>query len=260
MELTKMEQSWVDFIVYLSGKKPTAYVQIRKMFRNEMLIIPFKDFDGTNLQVQNLGYAEGKTKMNQLVRNYLNEDELIRIREAFKEREGKSQTCLTARFGALEKRKDSMGFCMQTITLNYFHKPEPGNPRFTVEIYYRSTEIVQKFFADLMFLEQIVFPILLDGLPEPDEIRFNFSNIYLSSMFLPVFMQVVDLPEYLEYLKESDQRWFSRTVSGYVNKCINPDCIYNYQTMAKMWRIFQTYVLPNLSRQQLRKIKRITKR
>ncbi len=260
MSRTALEKHWGEFITQLSGEAPEAYVQIRKIFRGVTWSVPWDKWDGLSLRPENMGYSAGPSKMNQLKRNYLDEEELIKARDSLIARSSKQQSCITARFGNQEKDSRSQGFCMQTITLNHIAKPEPGKPKFVVELYYRSTEVGQKFFADLMFLDEIVLPLLLEGLPEPDEIRFNFSTLYLSSMFLPIAMQVLDVVEYMELIKEQDSKWFTRCVRVAVAKWLVEDCTYNYRTRAKMHDLFRNYVIPRLTRQEIKKLERITKK
>lgn len=257
---TQLEKLWSDFIIELACDEPEAYVQIRKIFRGLTWEVPFDKWDGVSLGFENLGYSPGPTKMNQLRRNYLNEGELIKARDSLIERSSKQQSCITARFGNGEKDSRSQGFCMQTITLNHITKPEGGKPKFVVELYYRSTEIGQKFFADLMFLDEVVFPILLKGLPQPDVIKFNFSTLYLSSMFLPIALQVMDVVRFMDMVKDKDNKWFSRCVRMAVFKWMHEECGYNYRTRAKMHDVFRNYVYPKLTRPEIVKIIRMTKK
>lgn len=257
---TSLEKLWSGWVLSLAKKKPSAYVQIRKIFRDLTWEVPYDQWDGLSLKVENLGYSAGPVKMNQLRRNYLNEEELTKCRDTLIERMSKSQSCITARFGNKEKDSRSQGFCMQTISLNYLEKPEEGEPKFVVELYYRSTEVGQKFFADLMFLDEVVFPILFEGLPKPDIIRFKFSTLYLSSMFLPIVLQTTDVVKFLNEVTQSDPKWFTRCVRVAIEKWMVEECNYNYRTRAKMHDIFRAYVFPSLTRQQIKTIKRLTKK
>lgn len=257
---TTLDKMWAEFIRELSTETPEAYVQIRKIFRDLTWEVPFDQWDGCSLKPENLGYAPGDSKMRQLKRNYLNVDELVKARDSLLTRSSKQQSCITARFGNQEKDSRSQGFCMQTITLNHISKPEEGKPQFVVELYYRSTEIGQKFYADLMFLDEVIFPILLEGLPKPDVIRFKFSTLYLSSMFLPIVMQVLDVVDYMSDVKETDNKWFTRCVRIAVSKWLVEECGYNYRTRAKMHDVFREYVIPKLQRNEIRKLERLTKK
>lgn len=258
MPVTKLEQRWAGLISDLACQSPAGYVQIRKIFRDIQWEVPFDEWDGLSLKPENMGYSAGDSKIRQLKRNYLNVEELEAARDSLKERMSKSQSCITARFGNQKKDSRSQGFCIQTLSLNYLEKPEPGHPQFVVEIYYRSTEVGQKFFADLMFLDEVVFPILLEGLPKPDLIKFKFSTLYLSSMFLPIILQTTDVVRLLKSIKEHDTKWFTRCVRISVAKWMEEECGYNYRTRAKMHDLFREYVYPRLSRSDIRTIKTLT--
>lgn len=259
---TKLETRWAEMVSHLCTLEPEAYVQIRKIFRDFTWNVDFKDWDGISLKPENMGYAPNDAKIRQLKRNYLNIDELDRARLSLVERiaEGKQQSSITARFGNQEKDSRSQGFCMQTITLSHILKPTPGKPQFVVELYYRSTEVGQKFFADLMFLEEVVFPILLKDLPRPDVIRFKFSTAYLSSMFMPIILQVVPVAETLRNIKEGDPKWFTRCLRVAVEKWMVPECGYGYRTRAKMHKLFRDYVVPRMTAAEQRTVKTMVKK
>lgn len=258
---TKLEVQWAEYIRGLSVTPPAAYIQIRKMFTNLQFTVSWEDFDGISLGFENMGYSKGPSKMNQLKRNYLNEEELIKARESFRSRLKKSQSCITARFGNKEKDSRSQGFCMQTITINYLEKPEPGTPGYVIELYYRSTELGQKFLADLKFLSEVVFPILVtDDMPQPDLVRFKFSCAYLSTMFLPVVFQRIDVLEFMEGIRDHDPKWFTGSARSAVSKWMVEECGYNYRTRAKMHEVFREYVYGNIPANQKSKLKRILKR
>lgn len=259
---TKLEKLWAEFVGDLCSRPPSAYVQIRKIFRDVTWEVKWKDWDGLSLDPENMGYAANDAKMRQLKRNYLNMEELERARSSLVSRimDGKQQSSITARFGNQEKPGTSQGFCMQTITLSHILKPEPGEPKYVIELYYRSTEVGQKFFADLMFLTEVVFPLITKGLPEPDLIRFKFSTAYLSSMFLPIILQVVPVADTLKEIKEGDPKWFSRCVRVAVEKWMVPECGYGYRTRAKMHHLFREYVVPRMTAAEQRTVKRLVKK
>lgn len=259
---TKLEMLWAAMVGELCTLPPEAYVQIRKIFRDHTWEVPFESWDGISLKPENMGYAANDAKIRQLKRNYLDVAELERARDSLKARiaDGKQQSSITARFGNQEKDSRSQGFCMQTITLSHIDRPEPGKPKFVVELYYRSTEVGQKFFADLMFLDEVVFPLLLEGLPEPDVIRFKFSTAYLSSMFMPIILQVLPVAESLRKIKDGDPKWFTRCVRVAVEKWMVPECGYGYRTRAKMHHLFREYVIPRMSAAEQRTVKTMVKK
>lgn len=258
--MTKLEKAWSDWLMGLCSRVPTAYVQIRKMFNGEMWEVPYDDFDGISLGSDVLQYASWKSKFAQLDRNYLNLEEMEKLRDRFIGRMSKEQTCLTARFGNQEKKKESMGFCMQTISMNFLRKPVEGNPRFVIEIYYRSTETGQKFLADLKYLKDRILPIILEGVGvKPDLIRFRFCTLYMSSMFLPILFQVRCPVEVVKAVQDGDPHWYDRTVSQALGRWLEVDNPYNWRTQAKQWENFRDNVRPNLSGPQLRTLKRLAR-
>lgn len=259
--MTALEKAWSDFLVKLCTEKPSAYVQIRKMFNGESLDVDFDTFNtGISLSASTVAYASWTSKFGQLDRNYFNTDEFTKFREKFIGRISKEQTCLTARFGNQEKKKESMGFCMQTISFNFLRKPTDGTPKFVIEVYYRSTETGQKFLADLKYLQERLIPFLLEGVPiKPDLIRFRFCTLYMSSMFLPILFQVRDPVEIVKAIQEHDPHWYDRTVSQALGRWLQDDNPYNWQTQAKQWVNFDKNVKPNLTPQQLRSLKRLSR-
>lgn len=255
--MTKLETRWVDFIVQLLRTEPDARIQIRKIFQHEEFCISWKDFEsGLSLDCVNMGYASDKSKMAQLVRNYLNEDGLILARESLKERLAsrgakKQQSCFSVRMFNQEKKVSSMGHCIQTLTLNYIE----GS--FSIDMHYRTTELVQKFLADLMFLHKIVFPIVLEDLPvTPKQVNFNFSTLYISTMFMPILFQVENPYDILLTLQGKDPRFF-RIVASAMRRWLVEETSYNYQTRVKAHNVFRNYVAPKLKKSDIKKIKKL---
>jgi hypothetical protein len=260
---TSLEKRWAGFVLDLMQREPEAYVQIRKIFRDISWSVPFDEWDGISLKTENMGYAEGDNKMRQLLRNYHNADELTRAAESLSERiaSGKQQSSITARFGNGAKDSRSQGFCMQTLTLSHILNPLDKGNGFVIELYYRSTEVGQKFLADLMYLDQVVLPLLMSLLPvRPREIRFKFSTLYLSSMFMPIVLQILPVVDALKLTKENDPKWFSRCLRVAVEKWMVEECGYGYRTRAKMHHTFRSYVVPRMSAAQQRTVKTMVKK
>lgn len=254
--MTELERNWSEFILELLIKTPSIRIQIRKIFQHETLVIPWGEFDGLSLDCSHMGYAGNKSKMAQLTRNYFNEDGLILARESLKERLAsrgakKQQSCFSVRMFNQEKKISSMGHCIQTLTLNYVE----GN--FSIDIHYRTTELTQKFLADLLFLHTIVLPVVLEGLPiVPKQVVFNFSTVYISTMFMPILFQVENICDTLKKLRYYDPKFF-RLVSSAMRKWLVDETNYNYQTRVKAHRVFRDFVAPHITKPQLKRIKKM---
>ena len=151
-----------------------------------------------DLDYGDLGY--GPNKFKQLCRNYLNLDELERVRALLDHRAGQSFTSVAMSLrGQPKKDSRSMGHCMQTLVISWRKDYE------TVEVQYRSTEIIQKFGADLVFLRYILEQLDLS----PNLYRFRFANAFLSGVFFPTLCAHWDAEEFLEYLWEHDRKLFA---------------------------------------------------
>lgn len=126
------------------------------------------------VDLEALGYLP-RAKTAQLTRNYFNAEAAEQFRKKVKNRRGKSFTSLTYRPHGAQKRGDSMGYCINAIVLTEFNSQQ------TVTIQYRTTEILQKFHADLTF-----FPWLFEQLDvAPQQVTFQLANAFLSGCFLP---------------------------------------------------------------------------
>lgn len=260
-----LKQFWVDLCCKALVTKPDSYIQIRKMFQHSTESISWGDFQSGKLpSFPEMGYRDNVSKMKQLERNYFNEEELNRVREVFIERLSSSgnkslQTCVSARMGNQKKDSRSQGFCMQTLTINYLD--DGKNPRLVIELHYRTTELIQKFLADLVFLRERVIPFIMEGWPEglePDEIRFNFSTCYVSLMFMPILLQSVGMSSILTEIHESDPKYYRQVISA-TSRLMDKECTYNYRTRANMHELFWDKVYPKLKPITKKAVKQLIK-
>ena len=150
-----------------------------------------------DLTYADLGY--GANKFKQLHRNYINEEELERVRTLLDKRAGQSFTSVALSLRGAKKDSRSMGHCMQTLVVSWKKDCE------TAEFQYRSTEVIQKFGADLVFARYLFDELDID----PSIIRFRFANAYLSGVFFPTLCAHWDAIDFLDYLWEHDQRLFA---------------------------------------------------
>lgn len=150
-----------------------------------------------DLTYEDLGY--GPNKFKQLCRNYIDLGEMERMRDLLDRRAGQSFTSAAMSLRGAKKDSRSMGHCMQTLVVSWKKDYE------TVEVQYRSTEVIQKFGADLVFLRYLLEELDLC----PDLFRFRFANAYLSGVFFPTLCAHWDAEEFLDYLFEHDPKLFA---------------------------------------------------
>lgn len=126
-----------------------------------------------DLDYSDLGYAQNKHK--QMTRNYFNPEELERARGVLERRADQSFNAIAVNLRGKAKDSRSQGHCMLSMVISQKKGFE------AVEIQYRSTELILKFGADLVFL-----PYLLEELDlAPNLFRFHFANAFLSGVFFP---------------------------------------------------------------------------
>jgi len=255
--VTELEDWWADWNYSLLMGKQDAYCQIRKMYQHQRISVPWEVFQtGIDTSYVQMGYGNETSKEKQLTRNYFNEEELVSMRDLFLERINASggkgdQSAISARLGAQKKKNSSMGFCMQTVTMNQLK-----GGCFSLDMCYRSTETMVKFLADLKYLHEVLFPFILEDCPvQPDKVTFNFSIVYYSLEFMPVFFQFFEVLETLERLKEEDPKYFRRFLSM-MNTHLDEDMVSGYQTRNKMHRVFWKYVIPELSKRELAQLRK----
>lgn len=176
------------------AKEPLMYSGVRKIIQ---------DLTWTTTQLPELTYEDlgyGQNKFKQLCRNYLDLDELERVRALLDRRAGQSFTSVAMSLrGAQKKDSRSMGHCMQALVISWAKDHE------SIEVQYRSTELIQKFGADLVFIRYLLEELDLN----PSIYRFRFANAYLSGVFFPTLCAHWEPVEFLEYLWEHDKKLFA---------------------------------------------------
>jgi len=200
---------WIRMVENSVMSHPSsAYAQERKFMEGVVFTFPGEVWaKGLGHTLPDLGYSQAGSKMKQLTRDYYNEESVNEAKKIIKGRKKQSVTSIgISTLGA--KKNNSQGHCIRSITVNYFEDKVTPNkrPRFTIDLLYRSTELLRKFAADLIFLHDIMIPDIIEGNPwgyeAPDEIRFYFSSCFFSGLFIPVFFQFTDPVEFMKELKQ----------------------------------------------------------
>lgn len=260
---SKLDDAWMKFFASCFLTPGDFYIQHRKFHLNDLWVIPWDVWrDGANLDPKAFMY-KGPTKMKQLERNYLNVEEIETANKKFVARiksggSKSAQSCITARMGAAKKRSDSQGFCMLSISLSYAgHQvkagPKPGY-NFDIVVNYRTTELCQKFYADLMFLHQVVFPMLLKGVPfPPTSVRFQFTQAYVSGLLSMPFMGMNNFADLMDLLLERDPTYW-KTIGAMLEKWLTPGKVYSYRSHRLVYQYFRDRILPSVSKSDLKRL------
>lgn len=216
-------QKWMDFVESLILYHPaSAYAQERKFVEGTTLIFPSKVWNkGYSHTLPDLGYSASSkgSKMKQLMRDYYNKPSIEEAKKTIAKRGGQAVTTVGVSTLAGNK-SNAQGHCIRSLTLNYFspqHTPDK-KPRLTIDIYYRTTELLRKFGADLVFLYDHLIPDIIGNNPwkieEPDEVRLYFSSCFFSALYVPVFYKYKDPVKFLTQMETTDN------TSGFYGRCI----------------------------------------
>lgn len=195
-------------------KEAFLYSGVRKIIQDLTWEIQIRDLP--DIDYPALGY--GSNKFKQLYRNYINEEELERVRSLLDRRAGQSFSSIAMSLRGQKKDSRSMGHCMQTLIISW------TKDHANAEVQYRSTEVIQKFGADLIFLRYLLQELDF----KPEVIRFRFANAYLSGVFFPTLCSFWDPVDFLDYLWENDKRLFAGGTRFFLRSAYREDQHFPY--------------------------------
>lgn len=238
-----MINHWRNFIWQASVAEPLLITGVRKVAADQSFHLPYETLLGSKLRYEDICYT--KAKGAQLQRNYWDQESVDAAVEKLLSRKGKPHSSVSIQLQGQGKDSRSQGFCMQNLVITM----TPGTC--SVDIYYRSTELIQKFLADLVFFSTKLPEIFQRLDRNPTVIRFRFANVYLSAVFMPIFLRYEpDQLGFFQALKRGDPKFF-RTCGLATRRFFNETHNYTYRTRVKMFDYWKAHVIPNRSLQVL---------
>lgn len=176
-----------------------------------------------------LGYrGVGDGKLKQLMRNYWNQDHIDAARTKLQVRRNSGHTSVAVSCEGEKKSTKSQGFCLRTVVITQTPKS------LEADIIYRSTEVIQKFTADLILLPRIFEALEV----APTTTRFYFSNAFLTALFSPVLFNQADPIHFMEHLKKHDPKYYKTFINAFA-KFLETDNRYTYQHRVKQYNLAQ---------------------
>lgn len=189
------ERKWVSFILNLLCHEANVVESTKRLIYFDKGL-DFHDWEGEysfDNGLERLGYHP-PSKMAQLMRNYYNEEQMERLFAGIKGRSDHKYpyTPLSAIMNNEVKRDDSLGFCMQSLVVTMVRVKETYTLDFT--LFYRSTELIKKFGADLVFLEDLINECITHidqnrWKVQVGTIRMRFATCFISTLFIPCLFQ-----------------------------------------------------------------------
>lgn len=229
-----MIDEWRD-LIWRAAAAPTLQLSgVRKIAADQSLILPWDSLTNLGMDYGDLCYTKAKDR--QLLRNYWSQAEVDAAMEKLAGRKSKDHSSVSIQMRAGDKDSRSQGFCMQNTVITMTPTV------LTLDIYYRSTELIQKFGADLVFFSR-QFPPLFEKLGRtPSVVRMRFANVYLSAVFMPILMRYEPDPlGFFQHLEKHDPRFY-RTCGLATRRFFNATHNYTYKTRAKMFDYWKEHV------------------
>lgn len=234
-----------DLIAEALSKPAVMYQGVRRIIQD----MHWETAGLPEISYEDLGYT--KAKERQLLRNYFDLVEFDRAKDILDKRKKKhGMTSVSISLRGAKKDSRSMGWCMLSMTVSRFRDYE------TVDIHYRSTELLFKFSADLVFLRTFLLPYFD---LHPRVIRFHFVNAFISGGYLGTMFRFVDPIGLLEGIRTKDPDFFKKGTRVIMRMVSKEDQTWLYsphkQQHKQLWKFFGD----NPGRRELKIIKNYLK-
>lgn len=231
---TLLSDAWLRLVLFSAkhAVRAPVYLGIRKIIRTINWEFSGEEWNsGIKIPFSKMAFKNETSKMAQLSRIYYNEPMILAANQKLRDRAKSPFTSVGIPMQAGVKDSRSMGHCIQSVVISV-HRRE-----IRVHVFYRTTEVVQKFLADLKFLHEKVLPAALSGVDgEIKSVQFTFANLYVSVMWLPLIYRVMDPVHILKNL-ESDSKFWKMAVAG-AKKLLVKKTNYSYRSRRKMHDFF----------------------
>lgn len=231
----KFVSAWKGLVYEIASSDTLIISGVRKIVANVSWEISLADLYDCQITFEDLYYTQAKFR--QLARNYWDVESIKAATDKVSSRADKPHTSVAFQLKNGEKDSRSQGYCMQNMVLT---RTPNGS---SIDIYYRSTEVLQKFLADLIFFKQMFPAMLKDAGIEPTTVRFKFANVYLSAVFMPILFRYDDTPEAFFKALAVDAK-FNRTCCSATAKFFQETHNYTYRTRVKMFEYAKEHLTP----------------
>lgn len=201
-----LKQEWVDYCLGMAATPADLYSGCRKILRVQQM--RFQTLDDS-LQLADCGFTNHK--MRYLMRAYMHEESLavgvdLWNRRRTQDKYGSIGVTCYNHFIKNDGKKSSkrasvMGPCIQSFTVTYINKRT-----YAVDVFYRTTELLKKFPADLVFLRDVLLkPFNFSGM-SLECVNCHFANVTVHPMYFATVLPLIADPiQALKNLKSSDK-------------------------------------------------------
>jgi hypothetical protein len=213
-----LRDQWVEYCLGFSGERADLYSGCRKILRGRVMI--FNSID-ESLRLEDAGFT--KYKMNFLKRAYLHEESLRVAVDLWGRRRVQDKygsvgvTCYNhfIKSEKTSKRASVMGPCIQSVVVTYIDRRT-----YALDMFYRTTELLKKFPADLVFLRDMLLPPFDFSGMQLSDVRCHFANVTVHPMYFVTILPHLERPvEELEVLRQRDlyfYNWVLKWTARYI--------------------------------------------
>jgi hypothetical protein len=221
-----LKLEWVDYCLGFAAEPADFYSGCRKILREKRML--FQQLD-PSLTLADAGFTNHK--MRYLMRAYMHEESLavavdLWARRRVQDKYGSVGVTCYNHFikggGSISeveakksKRASVMGPCIQSFTVTYLDRRH-----YAVDVFYRTTELLKKFPADLVFLRDVLLPPFDFSNMALTEVNCHFANVTIHPMYFATVLPLIPEPvRALEVLRERDKYfhdWVVKWTARYV--------------------------------------------
>jgi len=221
-----LKQEWVDYCLGFAAEPADFYSGCRKILREKRML--FQQLD-PSLQLADAGFTNHK--MRYLMRAYMHEESLrvavdLWARRRVQDKYGSVGVTCYNHFikggdsiadveAKKSKRASVMGPCIQSVVITYLNKRT-----YAVDMFYRTTELLKKFPADLVFARDVLLPPFDFTGMTCESINCHFANVTIHPMYFATVLPLIPDPvRALELLRERDKYfhdWVVKWTARYV--------------------------------------------
>jgi hypothetical protein len=238
-----VKDEWVKTVLRMANKKADFYSGCRKIISGKSII--FRDlWDHEDpLILEDAGYT--KSKMAHLIRGYVHEESLEAAHMLWKLRRSKTS------YGSVgfttynhflkndavkkSKRASVMGPCIQSVVITQVKGGKKGS--YFIDCFYRTTELLKKFPADLVFIRDILLKDFDFSGMEFLGMRCHFANITVHPQYFVTLVPHLEDPiAELEKLKSKD-RYFYHWIIKWTARYLCDEHFRGIQKFAQAMRV-----------------------
>lgn len=175
-----LQSDWLSFVLGMAKRKEVELAGVQRIHRNIRWSVDPATFFNTPLTLASTGYT--KAKLSALQRNYYNPESVARAFTDLRWRiDHRKYGSGAFDFRGQPKKNTKQDYCIQSCVISYY----PHRKATSIQVFWRTAEIIKRFRGDLIFLRDFIFPMFSNILSDapPFAIDFTFANCTFHPMF-----------------------------------------------------------------------------